>query len=103
MRVIAGKGMMDRNAPAAVLDTPHQMHSHLRGALNAGATTTQVSAALGAVKPLMTQEQWVKAETLWQELRERANRDADCPRHSERRRRPRRVGWRFLSQFQVRA
>ena len=61
----------------AVLDTAHQMHSHLRGALNAGATTTQVSAALRAVKPLMTQEQSLKAENLWQEVRERVARDAD--------------------------
>ncbi len=61
----------------AVLDTPHQLHSHLRGALNAGATTAQVGAALDAVKSLMTQEQSVKAENLWQDVRERATHDAD--------------------------
>ena len=61
----------------AVLDTPHQLHSHLRGALNAGATTAQVGAALRAVKPLMTREQSEKAENLWQEVRERATCDAD--------------------------
>jgi 4-carboxymuconolactone decarboxylase len=61
----------------AVLDTPHQLHSHLRGALNAGATTAQVGAALDAVKSLMTQEQSVKAENLWQDVRERATHHAD--------------------------
>jgi len=61
----------------AVLDTPHQLHSHLRGALNAGATTAQVGDALRVVEPLMTQEQSVKAKDLWQAVRERAARDAD--------------------------
>ena len=61
----------------AVLDTPHQLHSHLRGALNAGATIAQVDAALRSVEPLMTREQSVKAETLWQAVRERATGDAD--------------------------
>lgn len=61
----------------AVLDTPHQLHSHLRGALNAGATIAQVDAALRSVEPLMTREQSVKAETLWQAVRERAVGDAD--------------------------
>lgn len=61
----------------AVLDTPHQLHSHLRGALNAGATIAQVDAALRSVEPSMTREQSVKAETLWQAVRERATGDAD--------------------------
>ena len=61
----------------AVLDTPHQLHSHLRGALNAGATAAQVGAALRSVEPLMTREQSEKMETLWRAVRERATRDAD--------------------------
>ncbi len=61
----------------AVLNTPHQLHSHLRGALNAGATTAQVGAALRSVEPLMTREQSEKMETVWQAVRERATRDAD--------------------------
>lgn len=36
-------------AMCAVLDVPHQLHSHLRGALHAGATVAEVGEALEAV------------------------------------------------------
>jgi alkylhydroperoxidase/carboxymuconolactone decarboxylase family protein YurZ len=36
-------------AMCAVLDVPHQLHSHLKGALHAGASGAEVEAALEAV------------------------------------------------------
>ena len=36
-------------AMCAVLDVPHQLHSHLKGALHAGASSAEVEAALEAV------------------------------------------------------
>jgi 4-carboxymuconolactone decarboxylase len=54
----------------AVLETPRQLHSHLRGALNAGATFGQIEGVLSIVNPLLSFDQWKKAKELWKTVRE---------------------------------
>lgn len=53
-------------AQTAVLDTPRQLHSHLRGALNAGATAAQVEAALVVVNPFLAHDHWKAVKELWE-------------------------------------
>jgi 4-carboxymuconolactone decarboxylase len=57
-------------AQTAVIETPRQLHSHLRGALHAGATFAQVDAVLALVKPLLSDEQWKKVNSLWTTVKE---------------------------------
>jgi 4-carboxymuconolactone decarboxylase len=57
-------------AQTAVLEAPRQLHSHLRGALNAGATFGQIQAALSIVNPLLSFDQWKKVKELWRTVRE---------------------------------
>ena len=57
-------------AQTAVLETPRQLHSHLRGALHAGASFQQVDGALGVVNPLLSYDQWKKIKELWQSVRD---------------------------------
>jgi len=57
-------------AQTALLETPRQLHSHLRGALNAGATFGQIEAALAVVNPLLSYQQWKQVKTLWRTVRE---------------------------------
>lgn len=57
-------------AQTAVLEAPRQLHSHLRGALNAGATFVQVEAVLSVVNPLLSYDHWKKVKELWQTVRE---------------------------------
>jgi len=52
-------------AQTAVLQTPRQLHSHLRGALNAGASFGQVEAVLGIVNLLLGHEEWKEVKELW--------------------------------------
>lgn len=49
---------------------PRQLHSHLRGALNVGASRTQVEKvlAIAAGDPLITKDQSATARRLWQEI-----------------------------------
>lgn len=54
----------------AVLETPRQLHSHLRGALNAGASFGQIEAVLSIVNPLLSFDQWKKVKELWKTVRE---------------------------------
>jgi len=54
----------------AVLETPRQLHSHLRGALNAGATFGQIEGVLSIVNPLLSFDQWKKVKELWKAVRE---------------------------------
>jgi 4-carboxymuconolactone decarboxylase len=63
-------------AQTAVLDAPRQLHSHLRGALNAGATFGQIEAALSIVNPLLSFDRWKKVKQLWHTVR-----DAWSPGH----------------------
>ncbi len=57
-------------AQTAVLDTPRQLHSHLRGALHAGATAEQIEAVLSVVNPLLSFERWKTVKDLWRTVRE---------------------------------
>jgi 4-carboxymuconolactone decarboxylase len=57
-------------AQMAVLDADRQLHSHLRGALNAGALPEQVEAALSVVNPLLPFDQWRRVKELWRKVRE---------------------------------
>jgi 4-carboxymuconolactone decarboxylase len=54
----------------AVLEAPRQLHSHLRGALNAGATFGQIEGALSIVNPLLSFDQWKKVKQLWRTVRD---------------------------------
>jgi 4-carboxymuconolactone decarboxylase len=56
-------------AQTAVLEAPRQLHSHLRGALNAGATFGQIEGALSIVNPLLSFDQWKKVKELWKTVR----------------------------------
>jgi 4-carboxymuconolactone decarboxylase len=57
-------------AQTAVLETPRQLHSHLRGALNAGATFGQIEGTLSIVNPLLSFDQWKKIKELWRTVRQ---------------------------------
>lgn len=57
-------------AQTAVLEAPRQLHSHLRGALNAGASFGQVEAALSIVNPLLSFDRWKKIKELWRTVRD---------------------------------
>ncbi|HTS88574.1 MAG TPA: carboxymuconolactone decarboxylase family protein [Gemmatimonadales bacterium] len=57
-------------AQTAMIDVPRQLHSHLRGALNAGATFEQVEAVLSVVNTLLSYDQWRGVKDLWQTVRE---------------------------------
>lgn len=57
-------------AQTAVLETPRQLHSHLRGALNAGASFGQIEGTLSIVNPLLSFDQWKKIKELWRTVRE---------------------------------
>jgi 4-carboxymuconolactone decarboxylase len=57
-------------AQTAVLETHRQLHSHLRGALNAGATFGQIEGVLSIVNPLLSFDQWKKVKELWRTVRE---------------------------------
>lgn len=54
----------------AVMEVPRQVHSHLRGALHAGATFGQVEGVLSVVNPLLSYDQWKKVKELWQSVRD---------------------------------
>jgi 4-carboxymuconolactone decarboxylase len=57
-------------AQTAVLESPRQLHSHLRGALNAGASFGQIEGALAIVNPMLSFDQWKKVKELWRTVRE---------------------------------
>jgi 4-carboxymuconolactone decarboxylase len=57
-------------AQTAVLETPRQLHSHLRGALNAGATFGQIEGTLSIVNPLLSFDHWKKVKDLWRTVRQ---------------------------------
>lgn len=58
-------------AQTAILRTPRQLHSHLRGALNAGATVAEVEVVLELVNPFIAYEEWKEIKQLWEQVRER--------------------------------
>ena len=57
-------------AQTAVLETLRQLHSHLRGALNAGASFGQIEGTLSIVNPLLSFDHWKKVKQLWRTVRE---------------------------------
>jgi 4-carboxymuconolactone decarboxylase len=57
-------------AQTAVLEAPRQLHSHMRGALNAGATFGELDGVLSVVNPLLSFDQWKKVKQLWRTVRE---------------------------------
>jgi 4-carboxymuconolactone decarboxylase len=57
-------------AQMAVLGAPRQLHSHLRGALNAGASFEQIEAALAVVNPMLALDQWNSVKELWRTVRD---------------------------------
>jgi 4-carboxymuconolactone decarboxylase len=57
-------------AQTAVLEAPRQLHSHLRGALQAGATFGQIEGTLSIVNPLLSFDQWKKVKELWRTVRQ---------------------------------
>jgi 4-carboxymuconolactone decarboxylase len=58
-------------------DAPHQLHSHLRGALNAGATTAEVDAAVGSVLRSLAPAHADVARQLWNEVRSRKTQEKE--------------------------
>jgi 4-carboxymuconolactone decarboxylase len=60
----------------AVLDAPRQLYSHLRGALNAGATVEEVSAAMDEARSVAGDEAHRTAMEVWNQLRARSSSDS---------------------------
>ena len=58
-------------AAVAVLGTAQQLHSHLRGALNTGATREEVEAVLGLIDGDLDPEHRRSAREQWQDVQER--------------------------------
>ena len=58
-------------AAIAVLGTAQQLHSHLRGALNTGASVEQVEAVLELVGPDLEPEYLSRAQEQWADVRRR--------------------------------
>lgn len=56
-------------AQTAVLNTPRQMHSHLRGSLNAGASEAEVEATLDLVKQYLPAGEWSAINQRWDHIR----------------------------------
>jgi 4-carboxymuconolactone decarboxylase len=57
-------------AQTAVLTTPRQLFSHLRGALHAGATPAEVEAVIYSVNPLLEHHDWNAVKELWDTVRD---------------------------------
>jgi 4-carboxymuconolactone decarboxylase len=57
-------------AQTAVLNTPRQLHSHLRGALRAGADVATIESALTAVNPFVSYDDWKSVKELWDQVQD---------------------------------
>lgn len=57
----------------AVLDAPRQLYSHLRGAVNVGATSAGVAAALAIAEEYMAEETRGRAYAVWADVRTRTS------------------------------
>ncbi len=57
-------------AQTAVLNTPRQLHSHLRGALNAGASFAMVDGALAEVNAFVSHDDWKAIKELWEQVQD---------------------------------
>src|SRR3989441_3422993 len=58
-------------ATTAVLGTAEQLHSHLRGALNTGASAAEIEAVLGAIDGDLDAEQRGTARKQWEDVKKR--------------------------------
>src|SRR6266704_1575428 len=58
-------------AAIAVLGTAQQLHSHLRGALNVGASEAEVEAVLALIDGDLDPEHWERAWEQWADVKER--------------------------------
>jgi len=58
-------------AEIAVLDTPRQLHAHLRGALNTGSTHEEVEDVLALVEEDVGQRRPLRAREVWHDVRAR--------------------------------
>jgi 4-carboxymuconolactone decarboxylase len=58
-------------AQIAVLGTPRQLHSHLRGALQAGAVRSAVEQALSLVRPVLDGARQAVADQTWRDVNSR--------------------------------
>jgi alkylhydroperoxidase/carboxymuconolactone decarboxylase family protein YurZ len=58
-------------AEIAVLDTPRQLHAHLRGALNTGSTTEEIDDVLALVERDIDEAQAKRTWELWEDVRAR--------------------------------
>jgi len=56
----------------AVLRTPRQLHSHLLGALRAGASPDEIGATLDCVRVRLSEAEWNVVSSLWQRVRDAA-------------------------------
>jgi 4-carboxymuconolactone decarboxylase len=56
----------------AVWNVPRQLHSHLRGALNVGATVEEVDAAMEIACGMLDAERAAEVRALWAEVRGKA-------------------------------
>jgi 4-carboxymuconolactone decarboxylase len=57
-------------AQTAVLETERQLHSHLKGAFNAGADPVQIEGVLSVVNPMLSFDSWKKVKELWRSVRD---------------------------------
>ena len=57
-------------AQIAVLRTPRQLHSHLLGALRAGARPDEITATLDVTRRLLSPSEWDDVVLLWDRVRE---------------------------------
>lgn len=57
-------------AQTALLDAQRQLHSHLRGALHAGATPAQIEATLQTLMPIVDRAHWARIKERWRVVRE---------------------------------
>ncbi|MGH7584042.1 MAG: carboxymuconolactone decarboxylase family protein [Gemmatimonadales bacterium] len=56
-------------AQTGVLDTPRQLHSHLLGALRAGASVDEIDATLDAIEPVLGAARHAAAAAVWTAVR----------------------------------
>lgn len=56
-------------AACAALGQDRQLHSHLHGALNAGASPAEIDATLAAIRDALPEDDWDRAARLWKRVR----------------------------------
>jgi alkylhydroperoxidase/carboxymuconolactone decarboxylase family protein YurZ len=64
-------------AQIAWLDSPHQLHSHLRGALHAGARVELVGGVLEAISADLSSVALGSARAVWDQVRKRQESEGE--------------------------